>query len=87
MKEWSEDVSITFGNTRKTIDFCPPNEIKEEGFDRVVEMVSGEDILGSVLLSDLFEEGISLGSSGLFNSFFTFSGDTLDVRSTEDGSE
>lgn len=87
MKKWTEDVSIALGDTREAINFGSADEIEEEGFDGVIEMMTSEDILGSVLLSDLLEECISLGSSSLFNSFLTFSGDMLDVHSTEGGSE
>lgn len=87
MEEWSEDSTIELRDPRETVDFGPSDEIEEEGFDGVIEVVSGEDILGSVLLSDFFEERISLSPSGLFDSFLGFSGDALDVHSTKDGSE
>jgi len=87
MEEWSEDGTIELRNPRESIDLGPTNEIEEEGFDGVVEVVSGEDILGPVLLSDLLEEEISFGSGGLLDSFLGFLGDALDIGSTEDGSE
>lgn len=87
MEEWTEDGAIELRNPRESIDLGSTNEIEEEGFDGVVEVVSGEDILGPVLLSDLLEERISLSPSSLFDSFLGFSGDTLDIGSTEDGNE
>lgn len=79
MEEWSEDGTIELRNPRKSIDFGSADEIEEEGFDGVIEMVSGEDILGPVLLSDFLEESISFSPSGFFDSFLGFPSDIFDV--------
>lgn len=87
MEEWSEDSAIELRDARESVNLGSADEIKEECFDRVVEMVSGEDKFGSVFLPDCFEEGVSFSPSSLFESFFGCFGDAHDISSSKSDNE
>jgi|GEM_PF-6540986 len=83
MKEWTEDISVEFWDTGESINLGSTNEIKKKGFDRIVEMVSSEDIFCPVFLSYILEKSIPFGASGFLNSFFSFPSNVFDIRSSE----
>lgn len=68
VKERAKDVIISLADPREASELRATNEIENEGLDRIIEVMRGEDIFCSIFFSDCLEKSVSLITSDFFES-------------------